>query len=249
MTAGIALDAQKPVFEQAALQVVVELLLDEMRQGCALSSCGSAPRPGRRRTRSPRRRWSRPSACLAWPTGRNRSRTRRCPRSPSWSSSEDCLSRRTYGSASGASRCSASWSQSSAAPANRTRTSPSSRWPRRRGSPGCRAGRRCATRRRCPGSSSRRSRRCRCPSSGPSLGRTTASSRRRCRRSLRSRCRRRPSPCASPAPSPSTNPSRTCRCDAYRLGISRCLRSFVHVASARPSGRLPALASAPHTRV
>ena len=35
MTAGVALDAQKPVFEQAALQVVVELLLDEMRQGCA----------------------------------------------------------------------------------------------------------------------------------------------------------------------------------------------------------------------
>ncbi len=35
VTAGVALDAQKPVFEQAALQVVVELLLDEMRQGCA----------------------------------------------------------------------------------------------------------------------------------------------------------------------------------------------------------------------
>ena len=35
VTAGVALDAQKPVFEQAALQVVVELPLDEMRQGCA----------------------------------------------------------------------------------------------------------------------------------------------------------------------------------------------------------------------
>ena len=32
---GVALDAQKPVFEQAALQVVVELLLDVMRRGCA----------------------------------------------------------------------------------------------------------------------------------------------------------------------------------------------------------------------
>ena len=37
VTAGVALDAQKPVFEQAALQVVVELLLDEMRQGCAFA--------------------------------------------------------------------------------------------------------------------------------------------------------------------------------------------------------------------
>ncbi len=35
MTAGVALDPHKPVFEQAALQVVVELLLDEMRRGCA----------------------------------------------------------------------------------------------------------------------------------------------------------------------------------------------------------------------
>ena len=35
VTAGVALDAQKPVFEQAALQVVVELPLDEMRRGCA----------------------------------------------------------------------------------------------------------------------------------------------------------------------------------------------------------------------
>ena len=35
VTAGIALDARKPVFEQAALQVVVELPLDAMRQGCA----------------------------------------------------------------------------------------------------------------------------------------------------------------------------------------------------------------------
>ena len=35
VTAGVVLDAQKPVFERAALQVVVELLLDEMRRGCA----------------------------------------------------------------------------------------------------------------------------------------------------------------------------------------------------------------------
>ena len=35
VTAGVALDAQKPVFEQAALQVVVELPMDEMRRGCA----------------------------------------------------------------------------------------------------------------------------------------------------------------------------------------------------------------------
>ena len=35
VTAGVALDAQKPVFGQAALQVVVELPLDEMRRGCA----------------------------------------------------------------------------------------------------------------------------------------------------------------------------------------------------------------------
>ena len=35
ITAAIALDAQKAVLEQAALQVVVELLLDEVRYGSA----------------------------------------------------------------------------------------------------------------------------------------------------------------------------------------------------------------------
>ena len=35
MLAPIALDAQEPVLKQAALEVVVELPLDEMRQGCA----------------------------------------------------------------------------------------------------------------------------------------------------------------------------------------------------------------------